>query len=243
MQAPEHDAGATAGKGGGGGRGGIADGGTDATGTAGTGGAGGRGGGVAGNGAGGRGGGVAGNGTGGRGGAAGTGGRGGTAGGAGGTAGGSAGSGGRGGASGGGGQTTVDAGCAGPGDAAVAPGPCTATFNFESGLQGAMLGAQAAFQTPISSNAQGYCGKSLAIPAMFSGTSGITSKGEILIPLSGAPVDLTGKTITIAIAADPGCNPDVDLNLVVNTQGAPVPFSIPSVGATWQVKLQPPPPA
>jgi hypothetical protein len=249
MQAPNHDASATGGHAGtgAGGRGGNkSDGGLDATGTAGASGAtAGRGGGTAG-----RGGGSAG--TGGRGGTSGgaAGGRAGASAGAGGASAGaggaSAGAGGRGGSGGAGGRAgagtggvagsggspIVDAGC-GPGDAAVVPGPCNATFNFESGLQGARLGTQTAFQTPVMSSAQGYCGKSLAIPATFTGP---TDKGEVIIPLAtdGGAMDLTGKTISIAVAADPGCDADLDLFLVINTQSLPVMFPIPAVSGTWQ---------
>jgi len=252
MKAPDHDAGATGGKGGAGGRGGSQsdgglDGGPDATGTAGAGGNAGRGGATAG--AGGRAGGNAGaGGRGGSGGAtAGTGGRAGNGGAAAGTGGGRAGGtagagggaagtgpGGSGGSVGGsGGSPIVDGGCLAPSDAAVVPGPCNATFNFETSVQGARLGAtQGAFQTPVNGGALGYCGKALAIPATFTGP---TDKGEIILPLGsdGGAVDLTGKTITISIAADPGCDADLDVFLVVNTQSLPVMFPIPSVGGTW----------
>jgi hypothetical protein len=245
MKAPDHDAGATGGKGGAGGRGGgQGDGGPDATGTAGAGGNAGRGGATAG--AGGRAGGSAGaGGRSGSGGAtAGTGGRGGGTAGAGGSAGGGAAGTGRGGSggsvagsggsvAGSGGSPIVDAGCLASSDAAVVPGPCNATFNFETSTQGARLGTtQGAFQTPVNGGALGYCGKALAIPATFTGP---TDKGEVIIPLGsdGGAVDLTGKTITISIAADPGCDADLDIFLVVNTQSLPVMFSIPSVSGAW----------
>jgi hypothetical protein len=143
----------------------------------------------------------------------------------GGTAGGTAGAGGV--------PTNVDAGC-GPTDGAVLPGPCNATFSFDSGLPaGAKLGdGQVAFQPPTSSGA-GYCGKALAIPTRFSAS---TAKGELVIPLAtdGGTVDLTGKTISLAVAADPGCDADLQLYLVINTQSLPVMVSIPPVTGRWQ---------
>ena len=86
-----------------------------------------------------------------------------------------------------------------------------------------------------------YCGSgSLAITALFSGSSGPTVKGEVLIPLPGAPVDLTGKTITVHVAADPGCSADLNLSLVLNTQAGPIYFTsdfpIPGVSNTWKTK-------
>ena len=71
-----------------------------------------------------------------------------------------------------------------------------------------------------------YCGAgALAINALFSGTQGPTTKGEVLINLAGAPVDLTGKTITVHVAADPGCSADLNLSLVLNTQSGPLYFT------------------
>jgi hypothetical protein len=225
MQAP--DAAPTGGKGspGVGGRGGTAaDGGVDAkpdaTGRAGS---------------------SAGGGAAGTAGVAGAGGRAGTAGGSagaggsGGPAGGAAGTSGSGGvAGGGGGSINVDAGC-GPADGAAVSGPCNAMFSFEGGLPaGALLGDQTAFRTPMSSTAA-YCGKSIALPTVFTSA---TDKGELVIPLAtdGGSVDLTSKAISITYAADPGCGADVQLYLVVNTRGAPVMFSLPPVTGAWQTR-------
>ena len=82
------------------------------------------------------------------------------------------------------------------------------------------------FRASRKSSAFTYCGSgALAITAMFSGTSGATTKGEVLINLPGAPVDLTGKTITVHVASDPGCSTDLNLSLVLNTQAGPVYFT------------------
>ena len=113
-------------------------------------------------------------------------------------------------------------------DAGVDGGACSATFNFESTTHGAMIntGSQMAFQTIARSGAYTFCGNgALAITSMFSGTSGNSIKGEVIIPLPGAPVDLTNKTITVRVAADPGCSSDLNLALVLNTQAGPVYFT------------------
>ena len=100
-------------------------------------------------------------------------------------------------------------------------------FNFETDIR-------ARRSTPVrprsrasrKSSAFTYCGSgALAITALFSGTSGATTKGEVLINLPGAPVDLTGKTITVHVASDPGCSTDLNLSLVLNTQAGPVYFT------------------
>jgi hypothetical protein len=87
-------------------------------------------------------------------------------------------------------------------------------------------GGSTGFTGVMKSSAFTYCGTgALAINALFSGTSGPSVKGEVLINLPGAPVDLGGKTITLHVAADPGCASDLDLSLVLNTQAGPVYFT------------------
>jgi hypothetical protein len=112
-------------------------------------------------------------------------------------------------------------------DGGAPGGACGAMFNFESGVQGATINTgSSAFETVAKSSAFTYCGSgALAITATFSGTSGATTKGDVLINLPGAPVDLTGKTITMHVAADPGCSTDLNLSLVLNTQSGPVYFT------------------
>jgi hypothetical protein len=167
----------------------------------------------------------------GRGGATGTGGRGGSGGSPTGTAG-------RGGGT--GGQTTGTGGCTiAPGPAATG-GACGAMFDFESSTEGAVINSgSTAFTAVARSTAISYCGTgALAISSLFSGTSGTTTKGEVLIPLPGAPVDLTNKMITVHVAADPGCSSDLALSLVVNTQSGPIyftpPFPIRPVTNSWK---------
>ncbi len=119
-------------------------------------------------------------------------------------------------------------------------GACGAMFNFETDNEGATINAgSTAFTAIMRSTATSYCGSgALAITALFSGTSGTTTKGEVLIPLPGAPVDLTGKTITVHVAADPGCSADLNLSVVLNTQSGPVYFTpafpIRPVTNTWK---------
>jgi hypothetical protein len=115
-------------------------------------------------------------------------------------------------------------------DGGATGGACGAMFNFESGLQGATLtgSTQLAFKSIAQSGAFTYCGAgALAITAMFTGNMGNSTKGEVLINLPGAPVDLTGKTITVHVASDPGCSSDLYLSMVVNTQTGPTYFSPP----------------
>jgi hypothetical protein len=112
--------------------------------------------------------------------------------------------------------------------AGVDGGACPAMFNFESGIHGATIntGSQLAFQSIARSGTYTFCGNgALAITSMFSGTMGNSIKGEVLIPLPGAPVDVTNKTITVRVAADPGCSSDLNLVLVLNTQAGSVYFT------------------
>jgi len=117
--------------------------------------------------------------------------------------------------------------CAIPADAGAATGgPCGAVFNFETDTQNAMINTGSmAFMSLSKSSAFTYCGSgALAIAAKFSGTQGATIKGEVLLPLPGAPVDVTGKTITVHVASDPGCS-DLNLSMVLNTQSGPMYFT------------------
>jgi hypothetical protein len=160
----------------------------------------------------------------GRGGATGSAGRGGSGGG--GTGGGPTGTAGRGGT---GGQTAGTGGgnCSGVVAPGATGGACSTMFDFETNTEGAAINAgSTAFTGFMRSTTTTYCGSgALAITALFSGTSGPTTKGEILINLPNAPVDLTGKTITVHVAADPGCSADLNLSVVLNTQAGPVYFT------------------
>jgi hypothetical protein len=106
-------------------------------------------------------------------------------------------------------------------------GACAAMFSFESGIQGAIINSgSTAFTAVRPSGTFTYCGSgALAINALFSGGSGPTTKGEVLLNLPGAPVDLTNKTITVRVAADPGCSSDLYLSVVLNTQAGAYYFS------------------
>jgi hypothetical protein len=140
---------------------------------------------------------------------------------------GGAGAGGRGGGPGGTSGGSGGAACAIPADAGAATsGACSATFNFETDTQNAMINSGSmAFMTLSKSSAFTYCGSgALAIASKFSGTQGATIKGEVLLPLPGAPVDVTGKTITVHVASDPGCT-DLNLSMVLNTQSGPMYFT------------------
>jgi hypothetical protein len=144
-------------------------------------------------------------------------GTGGTSGGAG-SAGTGAGNGGAGGSSGAGGTT---AGCDVANPNTVDAGPCSALFNFESGIQGAAIAQnQMAFTEVKMSGANTFCGAgALAITASFSGMGGPTTKGEIDLPINNAPVDFTGKTITVHFTAVPGCSSDLGVAVALLTNG------------------------
>src|SRR5439155_6045802 len=128
---------------------------------------------------------------------AGGGGGGGGAGGPGGAAGGAAGgngtagggAGGRGGTAGGSGGAAGsgnrDAGCGMTDARADHATHCTALFSFESGVQGATLGTdQQAFTQRQVSAANTICGTgALAVTAAFSGTTGLTTQGQVDLPL------------------------------------------------------------
>jgi len=174
---------------------------------------------------------------------AGRGGGGGTAsGGRGGTAGAATGTAGTGGAGGGatGSGGTGGGSCNGAPDASAPGGTCGAMFNFESGAQNAMINTgSTAFMMVKQSSAATFCGSgALEITAQFSGTSGPSTKGEILINLPGAPLDVTGKTITVHVAANPGCSQDLNLSVVLNTTAGAIyfvpDFPILRVTNTWK---------
>lgn len=130
---------------------------------------------------------------------------------------------------GGGSSGTGGASCGLSADAGASGGACGSMFDFETDVEGATINTgSSAFQSVAKSNAFTFCGSgALAITAMFSGTSGPTTKGEVLINLNATatPVDLTGKTITVHVASDPGCSADLNLSLVLNTQAGPVYFT------------------
>ena len=148
-------------------------------------------------------------------------------GGAGGGAGGKAGSGGKGGTGGVGGRggtggTMKDAGCSLLTDALVdhSTTTCNALFNFETGTEGATIPAstQGAFTGVTKSGAPTYCGTgALAIAASFSGSSGLSVKGEVDLPLGtdGGARDLDGRAITVHVSANPACDASLKMNIVV----------------------------
>ncbi|HXJ18587.1 MAG TPA: hypothetical protein VMT03_00025 [Polyangia bacterium] len=163
---------------------------------------------------------------------AGTGGQGGHAGGSGGNQGGHAGGG-------AGGSGNRDAGAMV--DAPVDhPSQCKARFNFESGAEGAMLGTnQEAFMQLMVSSADTFCGNgALALTAIFSGTSGLSTKGEVVLPLGvdGGTVDLTGKTLTVNAAAAGASGTLLRLTVVVVTSaGSFVPISDVFLSSSWTI--------
>jgi len=173
-------------------------------------------------------GGTAGAGAGGGGGAAGKGGGGGAGAGAGGKA--------------GGGGANMDAGCSVLTDAAVdhSTTVCGAMFNFESGTQGATLlaGSQAFTGVTKATTPHTYCGAgALAIAATFSGTTGVTTKGEVDIPLGvdGGTANLSNKTLTVRVSASPAaCGEDLRFKVLLDTTtGSPTALSLSAITANY----------
>jgi hypothetical protein len=118
------------------------------------------------------------------------------------------------------------------------PGHCTATFSFESGTQGAMLGTdQAAFTHLAVGGANTLCGSgALVLTAAFSGTTGLTTKGEVTIPLGadGGAVSLSGKTLTVHATATGTCGTDLKMTVVlVTSTGTLFPLRNVPVTSDW----------
>ena len=104
--------------------------------------------------------------------------------------------------------------------------PCSACngvmFNFESGTHGAVINAgSTAFTSITKVGTSTYCGSgALAITGLFQRNQRHHHQGRGAHQPAGAPLDLTGKTITVHVAADPGCSTDLNLSVVLNTQPA-----------------------
>jgi hypothetical protein len=99
----------------------------------------------------------------------------------------------------------------------------TATFTFESGMSAKLGTAGTAAKSITTSTGNRYCGqRSLEISTTFSGTLGPSTKGEVLIDLTGAQQNLVGKTITINVSAIPEPMPSAYVALTLMTGGRPV---------------------
>jgi hypothetical protein len=162
-------------------------------------------------------------------------------------AGGPGGGGGRGGAGGGGrggagGAGNRDAGCAMTDARVDHASHCSALFSFESGVQGAALGTdQQAFTQRAVSGANTFCGSgALAVTAAFRGTTGLTTKGEIDIPLEadGGGISLTGKTLTLHATATGTCGTDLKMTVVlVTSSGSLFPLRNVPITASWTTSV------
>ncbi|HTB57506.1 MAG TPA: hypothetical protein VLC06_06510 [Polyangia bacterium] len=147
-----------------------------------------------------------------------------------------------GGKGGGTGGSNVDASCSVVTDALFdhSTTSCNATYSFERTTEGATLLAGSQAFTGVSQGVTPnvYCGAgSLAIAATFSGTSGATTKGEVDIPLGvdGGSVDLSGKTLTVHVSANPvACGEDLRFKVILDTaSGSPVALSINTVTSNF----------
>ena len=142
-----------------------------------------------------------------------------------------------------GGSGVHDASCS-PGTDAQGDHPltgCNALFNFESGTEGATLGAstaQGAFTAIAQTGTHVFCGDgALAITAAFSGSSGLTVLGEVDLPLTtdAGGMNLAGKTLTVHAMAVPGCDSTVRLSaeLVTATSAPVVALRIAPLTSSW----------
>jgi hypothetical protein len=166
-------------------------------------------------------------------------------GGAGGKGGGTAGAGGMAGATGkggGSGGSKVDASCSVVTDALFdhSTTTCGAMFNFETSIEGATLasGSQAFTTVTQATPPHTYCGAgALAIAATFNGTTGVTTKGEVDIPLGvdGGTANLAGKTLTVHVSASPAaCGEDLRFKILLyTTTGSPTAVSVNAVTANF----------
>jgi hypothetical protein len=138
---------------------------------------------------------------------------------------------------GGGGGSNVDASCSVVTDALFdhSTTTCSAMFNFEGSgnLEGAtrLAGSQAFTAISQGTTPNTYCGTgSLAIAATFSGTSGPLEKGEVDIPLGadGGSVDISGKTLTVHVSANPTtCGEDLRFSVILKTAtGSPTALTV-----------------
>jgi hypothetical protein len=117
---------------------------------------------------------------------------------------------------------------------------CTTRFNFESGaLYGANIntaGNLTAFTSISNSGAVTLCGAgALEIDATFMGSSGPYVGGEVDIPLNGAE-DLSGKTVTFNVRAEPPGSVSFYVFLVTPRGYDPIPgsgFPIRLTGDQW----------
>jgi len=152
------------------------------------------------------------------------------------------GAGGQAGAGGAGGMGNRDAGCGMTDAHADHPSHCTATFSFESGAQGALLGVdQQAFTKLAVGSSNTACGSgALALTAAFSGTTGLTTKGEVDLPLGadGGAVSLSGKTLTIHSTATGTCGTDLKMTVVlVTSAGELFPLRNVPITSDWTTSI------
>lgn len=117
-----------------------------------------------------------------------------------------------------------------------------ATYTFETGTPIAHLGSmQAAATSVTNSTANHYCGQhALEITTAFSGTSGMTTIAGVQIDLTTAgQQNLSGKTITIHVSANPEPMPAtyLALTLITGTTGNTtlMPFIRP-LTSEWQAQ-------
>jgi hypothetical protein len=115
-------------------------------------------------------------------------------------------------------------------------GACTARFSFEGGmLYGATNNTSfyKGFTAIANKSTKTFCGNgALEITSAFSGTTGATTGGEVIIPLAAGGEDLTGKTISVNVSA--GQAGAVAFYLGIGTSaGVITVISFPAIDTTW----------
>ncbi|HET6281342.1 MAG TPA: hypothetical protein VFH73_10255 [Polyangia bacterium] len=119
------------------------------------------------------------------------------------------------------------------------PPPCNTRFNFENGMTyGAKLGPATmmeAFKAVVAGTEHTQCGfGSLQLMTQFSGTTGNTIKGIVVIDLPMTE-NLAGKTLTIGVATELPATPSptVSVSFVTATGFVDLPPVIKNIPATF----------
>lgn len=109
----------------------------------------------------------------------------------------------------------------------AAPLPCNTRFNFEMGMTyGAKLDpAATGFMSVGATTEHTQCGLgALLIMARFSGTTGPTARGVVLIDLPPAEQNLAGKTLSLGVSAAPPVMPGPTVSVSLITPAGYVDF-------------------
>jgi hypothetical protein len=143
-----------------------------------------------------------------------------------------------------------DAAPDGPRDTGRGDAGCPARFNFENGAtymarnNNTCASCPKGFTAVVNSGAKTFCGNgALEVTAAFVAPPTGPTMGEVIIPLNGAGEDLTGKMLTVSVAAVPSGGTDLVLKVVLGTsagfQTALTFSSVSDTFATQSIVLSP----